>query len=443
MNGNRSVATIDAPEFLNLDVDAINPGISQCEIKVFYLGRNRNGSYIDRNTAIEMANSLPGTPIVGVFRKDKEDFGDHGNVIHIENGEIEFACNTIPYGFVAPDAEVWFQKFEDTDEFGNAVVRDYLMTTGYLWTGQYPEVKQCMSDGKGQSMELDEETLQGHWATDNNSGIDFFIINDAIFTKLCILGDDVEPCFEGASVTSPEVSKKFSRADFSRTLFNMMNELKDALQNKGGSYMPDDTLTDVAEETAEEVVEETAEETVEETPAADVEGEETESTDDVDTDFAADDEEEEEEEEEVEEDYSCSDDDEKKKKTQHSLDEAIEKINALNSELEELRAFKLSIETAEKDALIDKYFMLSDEDKADIVAHKTEYSLDEIEAKLAVLYVQKNVDFSTIDGQAETAVDEVEEEEDPISTFSLDDEATGFVPDYVAALRKAKEQRKF
>lgn len=66
---NRSVATIDAPEFINLAEDALNPGISKCEIKVFYLGKNRNGSYIDKNTAIQMANSLPATPIVAVIAK--------------------------------------------------------------------------------------------------------------------------------------------------------------------------------------------------------------------------------------------------------------------------------------------------------------------------------------------------------------------------------------
>ena len=53
---NRSVATIDSPEFINLAPDAINPGISKCEIKVMYLGKNRNGSFIDKNTAIQMAN---------------------------------------------------------------------------------------------------------------------------------------------------------------------------------------------------------------------------------------------------------------------------------------------------------------------------------------------------------------------------------------------------
>lgn len=101
---NRSVATINSPEFINLT--PCNPLISECEIKVFYLGKNRNGSYIDKNTAIQMANSLPGTPIVGAFREEIEDFGDHGHVIKIEDGEIKFSCKTRPYGFVAPDAQV-------------------------------------------------------------------------------------------------------------------------------------------------------------------------------------------------------------------------------------------------------------------------------------------------------------------------------------------------
>ena len=130
MNTNRSVATIDAPEFIN--IQPYNPLISQCEIKVFYLGENRNHSYITKDVAIQMANSLPGTPIVGAYRKDIEDFGDLGHVMRIEDGEIHFSCKTIPYGFVAPDAQVWFKKFLDTDEFGNEVEREYLMTTGYL-----------------------------------------------------------------------------------------------------------------------------------------------------------------------------------------------------------------------------------------------------------------------------------------------------------------------
>ena len=460
MNHNRSVATIDAPEFINLKPDALNPGISQCEIKVLYLGQNRNHSYIDKNTAIQMANSLPGTPIVGAYRKDIEDFGDHGHIMHIEDGEITFSCKTVPYGFVAPDADVWFKKFTDTDDFGNEIEREYLMTTGYLWTSQYPEVEQCLTEGKGQSMELDGENLDGHWATDNNTGIEFFIINDAIFTKLCILGDDVEPCFEGASVTSPEVSKNFSKdSEFSRTLFSMMNELKFALQNKGGSDMPENIEQVEVEETAAPEVEEIEEvsevEEVEEESAEDAaeDGEGEDSDDSEDEEFACgtkkkkyaeDDEDKEQEEQPAEDEEKPADEDDKKKKPakEHSLEEfdALQnEISEMREELEALRAFKLEQENAKKDALINKYHMLSDEDKAEIVAHKSEYSLDEIEAKLALVYVKKNVDFSTLDGNKS---EEVEEEESPLMTFSLDDsQSAGFIPPMVEALREAKQSR--
>lgn len=437
---NRSVATIDRPEFINLQPNAINPGISKCEIKVFYLGKNRNGSYIDRNTAIQMCNSLGGTPIVAAFHKDKGDFGDHGEVIHIEDGEIEFSCKTVPYGFVAPDAEVWFKKFEDTDEFGNTVTREYVMTTGYLWTGQYPELDKLV-EGQPQSMEI--EVTDGHWATDNNSGVDFFIINDAEFTKLCILGDDVEPCFEGASVIAEPREKTFAaKATFGRTLFSMMNDLKNALENKGGSYMPNEKIPAQEEavfEAAEEVEEapvETTEETFEAEEGEAVE-ELVEDGNDAAEEFAKDDKKEEDDTSDDSadsEDKSDSNSDEEdkpaeddKKKTQKNsledvttqLSELMEKFNALNEEVESLRAFKAERVDADKDALIAKYHMLSDEDKAEVIAHKNEFSLDEIEAKLALIYVQKNVDFDTVDGQAEV---DAPAEAAPVAMFSLDND---------------------
>lgn len=428
---NRSVATIDSPEFINLAPDAINPGISKCEIKVMYLGKNRNGSFIDKNTAIQMANSLPATPIVAAYNENKEDFGDHGEVLHIEDGEIKFSCKTVPYGFVAPDAEVWFQKFDDTNEFGETTTREYMMTTGYLWTGQYPELDKCINQGQGQSMEIDN--VDGHWTTDSND-VEFFIINDAIFTKLCILGDDVEPCFEGASVTSPEVSEHFSyNKEFSHTLFAMMNELKSAL-TKGGS-MPKENVKSVEVEptaTVEKeapVVEEFAEnvETNENVESSEDSAEET---------FAK--------EEEKKEDKKDSDsddkEDEKKPEKKHKLEnqvselseqlkELTDKFTVLEAEAEELRKFKAERINADKDAVIAKYHMLSDEDKAEIIADKDKFTIGEIESKLALLYVQKNVNFD----------EEEEVDSTPLTTFSLDDETIAEDADpMLSALREAQ-----
>lgn len=434
------VDTIDNVEFVNLTSSDISPQVSKCEIKVFYMGKNRNGSYISKETAYKMAKTLRCTPIVAAYNEDKEDFGDHGEVLHIEDGEIKFSCKTVPYGFVAPDAEVWFQKFDDTNEFGETTTREYLMTTGYLWTGQYPELDKCINEGQGQSMEIDD--VDGHWTTDSND-IEFFIINDAIFTKLCILGDDVEPCFEGASVTSPEVSEHFSyNKEFSHTLFAMMNELKSAL-TKGGS-MPKENVESVEVEptaTVEEeapVVEEFAEdvETNEDVESSEDSAEETfaeegkKKEDDSDN---SDDE---------SDDSDDSDDDEYKKKPgkkcelenqvselSEQLKELTDKFTALEAEAEELRKFKAERIDADKDAMIAKYHMLSDEDKAEIIADKDKFTLGEIESKLALLYVQKNVNFD----------DEEEIDSTPLTTFSLDDETIAEDADPIlSALREAQ-----
>ena len=236
-----SVQTIKSPEFIN--ITSVSPLISKCEIKVLYTGENRNRSYITKEVAQEMAQTLPGTPIVGYYSESKEDFRDHGEQMIWDGDGIKFNCLTKPYGFVPIDTKVWFQEFEDTDEFGNKILREYLMCEGYLWTEQYEEAKKVISEGRPHSMELDEKTLKGHWSTDNNRGIEFFIINDAIFSKLCILGEDVEPCFEGSAVTAPDVSSSFTldSQEFRNTLYSMMKELKEytaSLNNgKGGNLM--------------------------------------------------------------------------------------------------------------------------------------------------------------------------------------------------------------
>ena len=77
------IDVISNPEFINLQPLDINPLMSACQIKVFYLGHNRNGSYINKQTAEEMAKTLRGTPIVAAYNENKEDFGDHGHIMHI------------------------------------------------------------------------------------------------------------------------------------------------------------------------------------------------------------------------------------------------------------------------------------------------------------------------------------------------------------------------
>ena len=428
-----SVATIKSPEFINLEPLQISPFMSKCEIKVFYLGQNRNGSYINEEVARNMAKTLRGCPIVGAYREEKEDYTDHGEQLIIDSQGVRFNCLTKPYGFVSPDAEVWFQEFSDTDEFGNETTRKYMMTNGYLWTEQYPEAKKIFDGGKPQSMELDSNTIEGHWAEDSSKGIDFFIITDAIFSKLCILGDDVEPCFEGAAVTAPSMSYSLDDT-FKNTLFTMMKQLQHALGGKtmdlemelGQETVSEEQVsteevstenTDGATEASESTEDFTASEEKEEEevetenkkkkggchtaaaaePDAEAEGTdeqadpaETENTEAGETEEAAKDAEEADAEAEEKEEKETADE---YSQLEHSYNELKTEFEALQTSYNELLAFKEQIDNEKKDALIAEFYMLSDDDKKEIVENKTKYSYEEIKSKLAVIAYDRKVNF--------------------------------------------------
>ena len=66
---------------------------------------------------------------------------------------------------------------------------------------------------------------------------------------------------------------------------------------------------------------------------------------------------------------------------------------AMQEELATLREFKLAADRKEKQAMIDKFYMLSDESKQDVIDHIDTYSLDDIEAKLSVICVRNKVSF--------------------------------------------------
>ena len=452
----QSIATINSPEFINLQPLDINPLMSACEIKVLYVGENRNRSYISKEVATEMSKTLRGAPIVGYYKKQKQDFADHGQQLIIDDEGFHFKVLTRPYGFVAPDAKVWFQKFEDKDEFGNSIERQYLMTTGYLWTGQFEEAQSVIDEGKPQSMELDENTIDGHWATNYKTDMEFFIINDAIFTKLCILGDDTEPCFEGASVTKPEVSSNFSYdldENFKRTLFSMIKDLKDAL--KGGNNVvkeEEKTVETQFEQQNPESSESTVETTFESSESElneEVKPEETfekEETQEPEESFVKKDEEDEvkEEEDSQEEDSEAADDedaeedDDKKKYSllEQQYEELQTQYTALKEERDALAEFKENIENERKDALIAEFYMLSDEDKKDVIENKADYSLEEIKAKLAVICYEKKVNFNSDD--SEKIDNTTEEQNEIVTTFTYDD--TSSLPDWVKAVQSNTEE---
>ena len=509
-----------------IEITPINPLISKCQIKVCYVSDepNRNRSIITKETARQMANSLPGSPIVGYYNESKKDFEEHNRVIEISNGKFEIKDTTRPYGFVDLSAKVWFQKFLDDGE----VEREYMVTEGYLWTGQYPECQRVVTEGNNQSMELDEKTLNATWTKDNNGNHKFFIINEAIISKLCILGEENEPCFEGSNITTPNIQFSFDD-NFKQKMFSMMEELKELIQEGGVkmtevyttyaveigdslwsalySYLeekyPDNnncycslyridgiyeeneqkfaviqhrndmkyyrlnfSLTDAEGlNVADTLVEVTKTYVPAEQPQfaqADVEAFEAEYAKKNKKNQDEDDEENQKETDSSTEGENKADDDEsteeekcpecgkpvdectceEDKKKEYSLDEIVEyvelkteysnleeKYNALKADYDALEAkvaplteFKAQVEKKEKEAMINSFYMLTDEDKADVVANIDTYSLEDIEAKLSIICVRNKVNFN---------LDENNGQQTGPTTFNLDDGADDATPAWV------------
>ena len=501
---------LDTPvEFIN--ITPLNPLISKCQIKVCYVSDepNRNRSIITKEVAKQMANSLPGCPIVGFYNEDKGDFEEHNRIIDISNGKFEIKDTTRPYGFVDLSAKVWFQKFLDD----GMTEREYMMTEGWLWTGQYPECRRILAHGNNQSMELDEGTLDAHWSKDGNGDPKFFIINEAIISKLCTLGESNEPCFEGANITAPTIQFAFEDG-FKEQLFSMMNELKEYL-NKGGekvftryaveigdalwtalysrvedAYVIESVCEDgeqkfavvaaddkyyrldfsIAEDGALEFAAEPVlmeEYTPSEEPQFDpvavdeyAKSKKAAKKDEDDDEPKKKDGEGEEEKcpkcGKPKSECECEDedDDDKKKKgkkEKYNLDEiqeyvelsskysdletnynaAQEKIADLEAQIGELTAFKKSIEKAEKEKMIDSFYMLSDDDKKDVIENIDTYSLDDIEAKLSIICVRNKVSFNLDD-----------DKNNGVTTYNLDGgvPADETVPAWIKALRSVASE---
>ena len=450
-----SIALKNSPcELLN--ITPINPLISKCQIKVCYVGEqpNRNRSVITKETARQLANSLPGSPIVGYYDQETNDFDEHSRELIISEGKIKFKDITRPYGFVDLNAKVWFQKFLD-DGINE---REYLVTEGYLWTGQYPEAQRIIDKGNNQSMELDDKNITAHWTKDSNGKPQFFIINEAIISKLCVLGEVKEPCFEGSHITAPQITFSFEDS-FKEQLFSMMEEIKTILDDEGGAKMDKVEVVEVVKTPEEEapVAEEAqAVETVVDEVTA---GEDAPEAEEEKTEFAK-----EEEEEEKTEDKKCPEcgkplsectckhEEEKEDKKNYVLEEVVEYAELMNqynelkanyeslnteyanatAQMEDLVAFKKAIEKKEKETMINSFYMLSDEDKKEVVDNIDNYSLEDIEAKLSVICVRNKVSFN---------LDEDNAEDSNATVYSLDsDYSDESVPAWIKAVRATVAQ---
>lgn len=197
--------------------------------RIFYRGKNRNGSFISDEFAEKLVSTLPYTPIKGIYENEDKDFAAHSIP---SEGRI--------YGVVPEKNNFAWEKHLDDD----GVEREYACTDVIYYTALYEEAGEI--NDKSQSMELYRPSIQGEWQVID--GDEYFVFKDASFLGLQVLGEKVEPCFEGAAFFSlyEDLIKKI--------------EAKEAEEEKKAEFSVEEAPAEVEEAPVEEAP-------VEETPA--------------------------------------------------------------------------------------------------------------------------------------------------------------------------------
>lgn len=386
----------------------VNNQFSLGRARVFYEGPNVNRTIISPEVARELIKTIPGTPIVGRFNSESDDFEGHGE-------------GQIAYGFVPLEPNP--MKVEVTEDvYGLPVKRTYYEVDAIIWDGRFPEAKKILDEEKSLSMELNPDTLEGEFEIYDDKT--YLKITNAEFYGITVLGDGHTPCFKDAK--------------FLQTYTSMLSAyealMKGQESNMGGKDMPitEEEVVEVKETEAtinnEEIsVDEASEEKVsveeakESTPTEDgveegtEENTEVEETVDSETEESAEfvSKDEDEANSEKKKSGRCESDDEKanseKKKRgeceavedeeteeqsteseEPEVEEAeadsekYEETEALKAEIEELKGKLEVYENAAKEELISKFSSkINDSDfMGEIKENLGKYSVDELKSTL-------------------------------------------------------------
>lgn len=201
-----NINTFEVSIYGNLTPFDKNPLLSLARVRIFYKGLNRNRTFITDEFAEKLISSLPYTPVSGIW--DEDDFTDHGD--SREEGRI--------YGLVPEDPNGAWEKHLDKD----GIEREYYCCDVVLFTARYADAAKIID--KPQSMELYRKSIKGEWMI--MDGIKCYRYSDGCFIGLQVLGDDVEPCFEGAAFYT-----------YANSLKEMIDILKNYSLNGGSKEM--------------------------------------------------------------------------------------------------------------------------------------------------------------------------------------------------------------
>ena len=394
-------------------IKPVNPEFDLVKIYVQGVGKNRNGSYMSKENIEKALPTLNYCPVVGHIIEYTDNDGNKRRYIGGHDYEIddnwEFKNLTVPYGVVVENSYDW----ETVNEYGTDV--EYLTANAILWTGRYPELKECIySDDTWFNQSMEINIGEGKYRPlDEDSNYTEFLEWD--YSALCLLGkadenstnghtdssEHTEPCF----ISSRVLPVEFEKSEFEMIMTEMKQKLSQCFDNQSSNSEVDnkdkidgkedevvenekEEVIETVEEVNEESTEEVVENTTEETPDAEV-------NEDTNTES---------ENEEVQEDETVVE-----ASVEETVEETVEmsELDSLkaeyeeyknthshtNEEYEELKKYRDDAEFekthAERENILadDKYSVLSENEAfAELKKNMDNYSLADLEKEAKVIF---------------------------------------------------------
>lgn len=175
-------------------------------LRIAYTGKNRNGSFISKETFENAIPTMYGVPVVANYIRDMDEIGSHDGELVDKDGNLEYVNITQPVGFVPPQAKYWWETLED-----DGIIHQYLNTEVILWKRQeaYSKIKENVITKHSMEITVNDGEMKD----------DFYEIRDFEFTAFCLLGT-AEPCFESSALFT------FNKQEMQEQFDEMLKEFK-------------------------------------------------------------------------------------------------------------------------------------------------------------------------------------------------------------------------
>lgn len=189
----------------------LNSSFDSGVLRVAYVGKNRNKSYISKETFEKYLKTIYNCPIVCNYNRELNSIGAHDMEIVSTDDGMKLVNLTTPVGVVPESARTWFEFVTEDD----GSVHEYLYTDVIIWKRQeaYEKIKE--NGITDESMEIrvkSGKTIDGYYHIDSFE-----------FTAFCLL-ESAEPCYESASL------EMFSLKSFHDEYTKMMEDFKESFR---------------------------------------------------------------------------------------------------------------------------------------------------------------------------------------------------------------------